>query len=144
MPWQRSGFSGPRTVQTVRNSACLQSLKPKHTVQAKVELPFPSDRWEGVPPSSDHPLPFHPALTMMFCPMGLSCKNPHFPWQGEIPHSLGISLDTPVSFLLHSFHTYEGLTLAHITHTASTKPLQPIYTYAPMYTHTDTQAWHSA
>lgn len=76
VPWQRSGLTGPRPVQTVRNSACLQSLKSKHTVQAKVELPFRSDRWEGVPPPSDHPIPFHLTLKMRFYSMRLSsCKN---------------------------------------------------------------------
>lgn len=144
VPWQRLGLTGPRTVQTVRNSACLQSLKSKHIVQAKVELPFPFDRWEGVSPPSHHPLTFHPALMIRFCSMGLSCKNPHLLWQGEIPHFLGIPLDTPGSFLLHSFHTHKRLTPVHITCTQH-PPLPPwphVHLCTP--THTDTQAGHSA
>jgi len=66
---------------------------------------------------SDHHLPFLLAPMVRCCSMGLSSRNPHLLWQGELPISSSISHNTPTSFWLHRFRTHQGLTPAHIAHT---------------------------
>lgn len=143
MPWQRLGLTGPRTVQTVRDSPRLQSLKSKHTAQMKAELPFPFGRREEVLPS-DHHLPFLPASTASCCSVGLSSRNPPSPparrnptFPEELPRYAREFLTA------HLLHSPRADPCPRRTHTASAKPLQPMYTYVHTYTRTDTQAQRS-
>lgn len=50
MPWQTSGLYGPKTVQTIGDSACLSGLKSKQREQMEAELPSPLGKWEKVLP----------------------------------------------------------------------------------------------
>lgn len=145
MPWQRSGLTRPRTVQTVRNSACLRSLKSKHTAQTKAELPFQFDRWEEVPPPLWPPPPLpsrtdgevllHRALQQK-PPSPLASRNPTF--LRDLPRYTQEFLTAQLPYWPRAEPC------PHHTHTAPAKSLQPTYTYIPTYTLTDTQARHSA
>lgn len=116
MPWQRSGFTGPRTVQTVRDSACLRSLKSKHTVQMKAEIPFHFGRSEEEPPPPlsppPPPLPAHTDCEVLLC--GALQQEPSSPLVRRNPTILqGPPCDAPRSVSLHRSHTHQGLTPAH-------------------------------
>lgn len=117
MPWQRSGFTGPRTVQTVRDSACLQSLKSKHTVQMKAEIPFHFGRWEEETPplSPPPPLPAHTDREVLLC--GAFQQEPSTPLVRRNSTILqGPPCDAPRSVLLHRSRTHQGLTPAHTSY----------------------------
>lgn len=145
MPWQRSGLTGPRTVQTVRDSACLQSLKSKHTAQMKAELPFPFDRWEEVPPPLRPPplLPAHTDSEVLFC--GALQQEPSSPLERRNPAFLqGPPVMHPGVSRCTAPTPTKGCPCPHRTHAVPAKSLQPMYTYKPTYICTDTQALCSA